>query len=179
MSVIYSYNIGVSYAKMRNKVTDYIIDIIKPKMVFDIGMGVGAYGIDIKKNSPEIIMIGLDGCMKYLTSVFADKHYDVLMNSNIDRILDGTIKLDYDLIICMDVIEHLEKSKAIELLNMFDKACISTPLFWYEQGIVEGNALEKHQCWFTENELNELGYKTLYKIHYDERGDIGAFTKGL
>ena len=72
-----------------------------------------------------------------------------------------------------------KKNKAIEILNQLDRVVISTPLFDYEQGVVEGNKLEIHRCFFTEKEINDLGYRTLFKVKYDERGDIGAFTKGL
>lgn len=178
-ATIYVYNIGVSCAAVRQKVTDYIVKEVKPKAILDLGMGVGVYGLEIKRKDNSIAMYGVDGCLKYLTSMHAVTHYDVLILADIQAVVSGTIKVEADLIILMDVIEHLEKEKAVSTLNSLDGIIMSTPLFWYEQGAVEGNPLEIHKCWFSEKELNDLGYKTLLKEPYDARGEIGAFTKGL
>lgn len=174
-----TYNIGVSFPPIRKKVISYIIEELKPGIIFDLGMGVGAYGQAIKMQNRNIRIIGLDACFKYLTSLSATRFYDMLIWGNVSAFLSGLIQIKSDIILFMDVVEHIVKDKAIEVLNFLDRVIISTPLFDYEQGVVEGNPLEQHLCWFTEEEINNLGYKTLCKVKYDERGDIGAFTKGL
>lgn len=174
---VYVYTVGVSCAKMREKVSDYIVDKLKPGTILDLGCGAGAYGMAIKARDPNITMIGLDGCMKYLTSVYALKCYKARIHCLIEDFLKGLIEVSRYLTLFMDGPEHFEKETAIEILNQLSDVIVSTPLFDYEQGIVEGNKLEIHRCFFTEEEINALGYKTLYKVKYDKRGDIGAFTK--
>lgn len=176
----YVYTIGVSCAEIRHKVVEYIVSKVRPEVVLDLACGIGAYGLEIKRRNKEITMIGLDGCVKYLTSVHALKNYAVRIHCMIEDYLDGIISVPADhLTLWMDGPEHFEKKKAIEVLDCLNKVIISTPLFDYEQGMVEGNKLEIHRCFFTEEEINLLGYRTLYKVQYDERGEIGAFAKGL
>lgn len=175
----YVYTIGVSCAEIRHKVVEYIVNEIDPFAILDLACGVGAYALEIKKRNKNILMVGLDGCIKYLTSVHALKYYDARIHCLVEDYLEGLVSIPADLTLFMDGPEHFEKDKAIGILNRLDRVIISTPLFEYEQGPVEGNKLEIHRCFFTEKEINDLGYKTLYKVRYDERGDIGAFTKGL
>ena len=175
----YVYTIGVSCAEMRHKVAEYIVNVINPRVILDLACGVGAYALEIKERDKEITMIGLDGCIKYLTSVHALRYYNVRIHCMIEDYLEGLVSIPADLILWMDGPEHFEKDKATEILGRLYYVIISTPLFEYEQGVVEGNKLEMHRCSFTEKEINDLGYETLFKVKYDERGDIGAFTKGL
>lgn len=171
----YVYSIGVSYVGIRKPICDYIVKELRPKVVLDLGCGSGAYGYDLKMRDPSITMIGLDGHFRYLTSHHCLNCYDIKIHASIDQYFEYLYAF-HDVALCMDVVEHMEKEKAIEFLDQFH-GIISTPLFWFEQGPVEGNEFEIHKCWFTEEELNDLGYVTLFKVDYDERGQIGAFEK--
>lgn len=174
----YVYTIGVSDPKIRDFVTSYIVKEIDPEVVMDLGCGSGAYGKVLKRKIPNVHMIGLDGCFKYLTSMYCLGAYEARIHMDIMDYLMGPVYVCQDLTICMDVIEHFEKTEAITVMNHLpEPAIISTPLFDYEQGMIEGNPLEEHKCFFTEEEILELGFDKLYSVEYDERGDIGAFIK--
>lgn len=177
----YVYTMGVSNGKVRLFVTDWIVKNLHPKVVLDLGCGAGAYGQFLKKIDSNIQMIGVDGCIKYLTSMHIMTHYDISICSDLWTFLKSPINIDTDLILLMDVIEHFPKENAEELLqHLNEQDCtviISTPLFWYEQGVVDGNELEKHQCWFSSDEIVSKGFEKLFITEHDERGDIGAFIK--
>ena len=174
--------VGVSSPEIRNKVVPYILNL-KPKTVFDLGMGSGVYGAMIRSANPEIRMIGLDGWLPYFETVFAQQ-YTARIHASIEAVMYGMFPMWGDLVLCMDVIEHFEDGEALTLLKCLKDApipaIVSTPLFDYKQGSVEGNDLEEHKCWFSEEELHELGWKTLFKEWHEaldgQKGYMGAFV---
>lgn len=172
------YNQGVSSNKIRDKVITYIVLHIAPRVILDLGCGVGAYGMTIKHRDKSIKIVGLDGHLNYLGSYMA-RSYDVRIHCLIEDYMNELVSVPADLILWMDGPEHFNLDAAVDILRGLDRVIISTPLFDFEQGPVNGNALEEHKSSFTEAYLNGLGYKTLVKERWDDRGEIGAFTKGL
>ena len=176
--------VGVSSPEIRNKVVPYVLNL-KPKTVFDLGMGSGLYGVALRAFDPEIRMIGLDGWLPYFQTEFV-QYYTARIHASIEAVMYGMFPMWGDIVLCMDVIEHFEKQTAVKLLVCLKDApmpaIVSTPLFDYKQGPVEGNDLEEHKCWFSEEELNELGWKTLFKEWHEaldgQKGYMGAFTDG-
>jgi hypothetical protein len=100
-----------------------------------------------------------------------------------DTLIFGDIREYYfyhemhDLTIMTDVIEHFEKDEAVRMLRKMDDIIITTPLFDYKQGAADGNELEIHRCFFTEEELTRRGYSLLHTVEHDGKGKIGAFIK--
>jgi len=176
--------VGLSSPEIRNKVVPYILEQ-KPKTVFDLGMGSGLYGAMIRSVNPDIVMIGLDGWLPYFQTQFSQQ-YTARIHAPIEAVINGVFPVWGDIVLCMDVIEHFEKKDAVKLLVCLKDApmlaIVSTPLFEYKQGPVEGNDFEAHKCWFTEEELGELGWKTLFKEWHEaldgQKGYMGAFIDG-
>ena len=150
----------------------------RPNSILDLGCGRGDYGYMIRRYLPDRVKLyGLDGYMPYLVSDFCRK-YDILVRADLFDLVDGRISIPVDCVLCMDVIEHLEKDKAMRLSEWLLKqplSYMSTPLFWFEQDPSYGNDLEKHKCHFTFDELVAMGWKPLAKVRWDSRGWIGAF----
>jgi 2-polyprenyl-3-methyl-5-hydroxy-6-metoxy-1,4-benzoquinol methylase len=162
-------------------VCEYIAKQIKPRKVFDLGCGVGAYGKVIKFLDPEVKMIGADGYLQYLASAFTIECYDVVIRARIENVVGGDVVVPADLVLFMDVLEHFEKpdgEKVLDFLKTYPKAIISTPMYDYPQGAVDGNELERHRTFWTEAELVEHGWTMLTKDNWEGRGDIGAFIHG-
>jgi hypothetical protein len=178
----YIYTVGVSAAGIRRDVCNYIVREIKPKTVFDLGCGAGCYGRDLKERDPTIRMIGADGYLQYLTSAHCIRYYDILMMAKLkDFLYDGAVNVCADLVLFMDVLEHLERAdgeKVLTEVERYPKAMLSTPLFDFKQGAVDGNELERHRTVWTEEELAERGWTLLFKERWKEEGDIGAFIFG-
>lgn len=176
---------GVSSLEVREWVTKYICTVVKPRRVFDLGCGIGLYGACAHVwHQCNFKWIGLDGFLPYLMQDHVRQYYDDLIYAPIEDVLDGTIHVEADLIICMDVIEHLEKKVALKILEFPGHLIVSTPLFQYPQGKIEGNELERHRCWFDEQEFyaTDLGYKRICKFDcvaaMGQKGEIAAFEKG-
>lgn len=177
---------GVSWHGMRKWVCEYIVNEIKPKVVLDLGCGIGVYGAFIRQLNPKIEMIGLDGFLPYLIQEFTMNFYTARIHTGIERVLDGTLRIQADLVICMDVIEHFLKDDAFSVLDVQPKLApvmiVSTPLFDYPQQAVGGNELEAHRCWFTEQEITDRNYRALHIEDMDDgngKGRIGAFERRM
>jgi len=176
---------GLSSLEVRKWVVEYICTVIKPHTVFDLGCGIGLYGACAHVwHKYNCKWIGLDGFLPYLMQDQVRQYYADLIYAPIEHVLDGTIHVEADLTICMDVVEHFDKKIALKILELPGRMIVSTPLFQYPQEKTEGNELERHRCWFEEQEFyaTEFGYKRICKFpHVAEmgwKGDIAAFEKG-
>lgn len=175
---------GLSSPGIRKLACEYIVDL-KPGRVFDLGCGIGLYGaatrVIHRTEAQGIVFIGLDGFLPYLLQTTARDYYSTLIWGKIEDVVAGLIRVKADLTICMDVVEHFEKSVAETILKLPGKMLVSTPLFDLQQGEVEGNKLEAHRCWFSERELTAMGFRTLAKIDYQQddgqSGPIGLFER--
>lgn len=175
----------VSDANIRQMVVDHIIENVKPKLVFDLGCGYGLYGTMLKERDPQIVLIGLDIWLPYFDKI-AGGVYTALIYGNVESILTGSIRPWGDLILCMDLIEHLDKETAERLIcwlwHYYGKVIISTPLFNYPQGAWGGNPYETHRCQFTQEELESFNFRLLCSAEAQtpdgkQHGRIGAFKK--
>lgn len=122
--------------------------------VLDIGFGIGTLGRIIKGN-PDTFYWAVDGVDGFEPNCYNQ----TLINDHIYRDIWHGLAQDipqklfakYDVICLLDVIEHLDKETAIELVkyiltNMNDNArfFISTPLWFYPQDTLQEGDLEKH-----------------------------------
>jgi hypothetical protein len=151
------------------------------KSCLDLGCGIGEYAVDMRKYFGKgVLLYGIDGYFPYLCKDNCRK-YDVTINADVFDFVEQRINIPVDCVLCMDVLEHFPREKALVLsawLLAQPFAFMSTPLFDFPQGIVEGNGLERHQCWFERSELEKLGWLPLAGIEFPEAGTgnwIGGF----
>jgi SAM-dependent methyltransferase len=174
------YGRGVSSLEVKECLLPHILGL-HPRRVFDVGCGIGAYGALLRLSDPTIEVIGIDGYLPYLLQQGVREFYAVAIHAPIERVIDGTIRVDADLTMCVDVVEHFPKETALRLLALPGRMVVGTPLFDYRQGPVEGNVFEEHKCWFTAAELNALGFKTLGVFDHvaldGQMGKMGAFER--
>jgi len=136
---------------------------LNPKHVLDVGAGFGKWGLlareylDIWKNryTPSQWKLKLDGVEAW-PAYITPLHQYIYSNLIIKPIQEVTPSW-YDMIIFGDILEHLEKEAAIDLLHRWEKYCrymlISTPNGFVAQGSWFGNHLEIHRSGFTLPEL--------------------------
>ena len=147
----------------------------------DLGCGFGYYGRDLKLLNDKIKLTGVEIFTPYLDSLESwTPHYKFIFNDDIRKRL--YLAYTHDLTLMMDVIEHFDKPTATDILDdesmTENKLIISTPLFDYIQGVANSNIHEAHKCFFSEEELREMGFKLLVKIKFPSRnGYIGAFIR--
>ena len=153
------------------------IMLCQPDSILDLGIGNGKWGVlareytDVWSQRREYSTL-IDG-----VEIFEDYRnnnwevYNSIYIGNIEKVLP--VLNDYDMIIFLEVLEHIEKKKALEILNMCIKKS-QVLLFSYtnsEQGDAFGNTHEIHLSkWkdsdfkFKKELLTTNGNTTLYKV---------------
>lgn len=71
-----------------------------------------------------------------------------------------------DCVISMDMVEHLEKKEALELIKKMENVAkkimiIQTTSGFWPQREVDGNSFQIHRCGFSATEFRSMGYKVL------------------
>ena len=153
----------------------HIVSQLTPKTILDIGKGFGKYGfliheyvgiskvskIDKTKSMSEQSKIKIDAVEidETLMMPHLKNFYHTIYEMDI---LDGYKALsDYELILMIDVIEHLEKVKAIEVLKYFISknvnVLIATPSNFFEQHLYE-STYENHVSFWNINDFVKIGH---------------------
>jgi 2-polyprenyl-3-methyl-5-hydroxy-6-metoxy-1,4-benzoquinol methylase len=106
--------------------------------------------------------VGVEPFNDYIEISKKKKIHNKYINKNI---LDLEFeKNTFDAVLMIDIIEHMEKDKAKELIIKATKwakkkVIVSTPNGFIEQGELDENSLQKHLCGFTVDDLNHMGFK--------------------
>jgi hypothetical protein len=167
-----------------NEVLDEYMKV-NPQKVLDIGVGFGKWGSLFREygdifrgrlTKPEWVVEinGIEAFEDYKTPTY-DFMYTHVEFDDVSKIY--TKYKNYDLVFAGDIIEHLDKDVAMEILNFFAKNTkvfiVSIPLtdVW-EQGEVFGNKFEEHKSVWSEEDFPD--YEALIKTN--PRGKpIGLF----
>lgn len=148
---------------------------LAPRSILDIGAGNGKYGVlfrdyleqrllDIKDNLPVSRVARVDaveGFQNYIGPLHKIV-YDNIYVKLIENFVLGDEFTEYDLIYAGDVIEHLEKQVAMEVVipNLLQKSrmgvLISVPWRVAEQAAVYGNELERHRSQWSRADFASL-----------------------
>ncbi len=149
------------------------------KTMVDFGAGAGAFGKMFKFLAPEIKRFAVEGYAPYVERFKLNQFYDGIIVGKIEEIKwpDG------DVAIFGDVIEHLEKKQAIEIIKVaalrYKHLILSIPLGHCPQGASQGNELERHLSEWTFEELSKVQNWKIKKIETDIKDGftIGVFIK--
>jgi hypothetical protein len=157
-----------------------MVNYIRPVSVLDVGVGFGKYGMLLREylkfwspmdelNVRTGRIDGIEIFESYITSG-QKYYYDSIYIGNA---LDIMPKLkSYDLILIIDVLEHLSHDDGQKLLTLCQKKAdyviISTPIKMNVQGPAFGNEFEMHRAqWHPQdferlpNSARRLNYKSL------------------
>ena len=131
------------------------------KSILDIGCGKGQPMKFINRHK-QFHVTGVDTFEPALDECRRTGVYNELILGDI-RSLDFKEK-SYDIVICLALIEHLEKEEGKELLSKMEaiarkQVIITTPVGEYEQGPLEGNPYQQHKYCWKPDELKEKGYQ--------------------
>jgi cyclopropane fatty-acyl-phospholipid synthase-like methyltransferase len=134
----------------------------KAKSVLDVGAGSGTYRKLANKVGAlqDAIWIALEVWDPYVEKFGLRSLYHSVIVEDV-RYLKRT---DFDLVIFGDVLEHMSKEEAFEVLEHFSNSyrIVSVPTVHYPQGEHEGNPYERHveehwkAEWIPERFKNEL-----------------------
>ena len=143
-----------------------------PRSILDIGIGFGKYGF-LAREYTDICELRyhsvswqtrIDG-IEIFTDYIGDLQHLIYSNLYIGDALDCLQGLgNYDMILLIDVLEHLKKAKGVELIEMIGKksktALVSTPIKVKSLGaplMKYGNVHERHVSQWTKKELARFG----------------------
>ena len=164
----------------------HLVQKLQPQKILDIGKGFGKYGFLIheyaginntKKLEPaktlkeqssiiiDAVEVDADLMMPHLTHLYANVFFE--------DILQVYPRLAaYDLVLMIEIIEHIEKKEAITLLQHLleqgSKIIIATPIDFFEQELYESH-FEHHVSHWTKKDFENLGY---LNVQYFDAGAV-------
>ncbi len=164
----------------------HLVKQLKPKRILDIGKGFGKYGFLLHEYA------GIDNTKK----IFPDKSLKQQSNLLVDAVeVDPDLMLphlshlyntvyfgdilslykelpSYDLVLMIDIIEHIDKTGALILLGSLlqkgSRIIIATPVEFFEQHLYESE-YENHTSYWTIRDLNSIGF---VEVQYFDAGAI-------
>ncbi|CAN5877124.1 hypothetical protein BH23THE1_BH23THE1_33010 [soil metagenome] len=150
------------------KIIEMLISI-NPHSVIDIGSGFGKFGVlcreylDLRDGRQKYEFKRRIDCVEVFHDYISPLHNYVYNKTYNDNILDivSKLKLRYDLVLLIDVLEHFEKNDGKELLKTLLKnnegIIISTPKKPSPQKDAFGNIYETHRSVWSKRDLKRFG----------------------
>jgi len=160
------------------------IEQLNPLSLLDIGVGMGQYGFLARINLENLHLFqvegdhgqqrpkqewrvridGIEGCAVYLTPVH-DYCYNHIIIGDALEILPTLPSQSYDLILAIDILEHLTFNDGLMFLSQMKRmttkaALISTPKIFIPQEI-EANPYENHRSLWTKDDLVSCDFTTI------------------
>lgn len=155
-----------------------IITRLRPGKVLDIGPGFGKYGMLAREylelwdgrdqySDWRCRIDCIEGFEKYITPLHRYIYNDVYTGDAARMVFD--LEERYDLVLMIDVIEHFEHEKGLEILNYFlargSHILISTPKFVNPQGEAFGNPFEQHRSGWKKSDFKSFRSSFIIRHH--------------
>jgi len=152
--------------------------------ILDVGCGKGFTMKIIKKRfrRKRIFTVGVDQFAPYLRYCMKEMTHDILINTNIESL--PFKDKSFDVILCLEVIEHLKKEDALRIIENLRKLArkqviISTPVGVCHQEEIDNNPCQRHESSWNPEEFKKLGFKVrgsgLRRLYLKQ----GHFTSGF
>lgn len=156
------------------EISQYIRDRILPtEKILDVGAGWGKYRFLL----PEYEMDAVEVHAPYVEQNRLRSYYRKIF---INNIIDLELKDSYGAIILGDVLEHIEATQAVQLIDRLSELtpclCVATP-YEMEQEAVEGNKYEEHQQTDLNKQIMTERYPKLRLLK--ENRDPNGFIKSV
>ena len=110
----------------------------------------------------EFYTAGVDVFEPYMREARREGIHDAYVRSDI-RMLPFK-RGSFDVVLCMEVLEHLERDEGVALLRVMEEIAvsqviISTPVGSYRQEAYDSNPHQQHKHAWSPQEMRELGYQ--------------------
>ena len=131
------------------------------KSILDVGCGKGEPMSSINRKG-WLLAVGADGFEPYLQECRKTGLFHDLVRCDVRYL---PLKPDsFDIVMCMEVLEHLEKEEGESLLASLEviarkQVILTTPTGKYDQHIYDGNPRQEHKYIWRPNEMTRLGYE--------------------
>ena len=135
----------------KNVIFNWIAEVPDPmSRVLDLGVGKGTYSRLFRKHSSKLSnahWIGVEAWEPYINEFNLRSRYHEIINKDI-RLLDYDSFKPIDVTFAGDVLEHITKEEAINVVDKVLSICprlvISIPIIHYPQDALNGNHYEIH-----------------------------------
>ncbi len=153
-----------------------ILGSLNPTSIIELGVGLGKYGFMIRENLEvsqgrleradwRIKLHGIEVCTRYRNPIhdwaYENMHWDDL------RTILAKATDCYDVLLAVDVIEHLEKADGLRMLEWAIKnarySLISTPRYFWRQEALFDNPYEKHISYWRPSEFPGF-HKKIWRV---------------
>lgn len=164
------------------------IIVLKPESILDVGIGFGKYGFLAREYTdichvrymPQEWQTKIDG-IEIFPDYIGELQRIVYDDIYIGDALDVLNRLgNYDLILAIDLIEHLEKERGLDFLKIIKKkagtALIATPIVVRKQKTKYNNVYERHISRWAKRELHQFGH--VEEVAPDRKGIYLLEIKG-
>ena len=136
---------------------------LKVRFALDVGCGRGIIGALLRiYRDPERI-VGIDSFRPSIDFVKKLGIYDVVIEQDISKAPIPYDDKSFDLVLCMEVIEHLEKNEGLKLLDELTRVgrrvIVSTPVAYFQQPMYDGNPYQVHKSHYSMKELEKKGFE--------------------
>lgn len=131
-----------------------------------------ACGLSFKsKYIPAQIRVGVDIYDEYFKHIEADVPY-VVLKYDVRKLEEIFTEKSFDIVIALDVIEHLEKEDALSMIRQCEKIAkkaviLETPKGYIPQNIDilghGGHEWQTHRCGWEVKELEDMGYTVVVR----------------
>lgn len=155
-----------------------LFDIPKVESILDV-----ACGLSLKsKFIPAQIRVGVDIYEEYFKHIESAVPY-VVIKHDVRKLTDIFLPKSFDLVIACDIIEHLEKAEALEMIKQCEQIArvaviLETPNGYIPQNLdilgYGGHEWQTHKCGWDVKELEDLGYTV--KLRSYEMANVQRHT---
>jgi len=136
---------------------------IDVRSILDVGCGRGIIGALLRIYRDPERVIGIDSFRPSIDFVRKLGVYDEVIEQDITKAPIPFDDKSFDLVLCLEVIEHLEKKEGLKLLDELTRVgkrvIISTPGVYYQQQMYDGNPYQVHQSQYSVRELEKRGFE--------------------
>ena len=129
--------------------------------ILDVGCGKGEPMKFINRNK-SFYAVGLDVFKPYLRDCKKRGIHNDYILCDVKRL--PLSERSFDVVLCTEVLEHLERRHGEELLQFMEKTArkqviIATPVGEYKQLAYDGNPYQEHRWVWSPTEINRFGYE--------------------
>ena len=137
-----------------------------PKTILDVGCGYGKYGVLLREYlEGNPLVDGVEAWPEYIENHNLRGIYNHVYSDDVVNLDNETLSL-YDLVMMGDVIEHIEKEAALDLLSRIPGyVIIATPFdhFHTDEGLPP---TEAHVSHWTKDDFENTGRLDRYEVSY-------------
>ena len=156
------------------------------KTILDLGCGEGSFGLRFNKNN-EYKITGIDIYSPYLKKCLSRGKYKRVIKANLAKKIHLPDK-SYDLVVCLETIEHLKKDQGLKLLEEAERIAKKMIIFSCPVGVAaqenfDKNKFQEHlSSWYPEEfskrdyQVYGIGLKMVYGKHTHVNHRIKIYT---